>query len=136
MTARADLDGEPLWFHLAGASVEVEAAEGSDLTRSVGRLRLDAHVVDRTDALPAPDPDRQRLVINTVLAAEAAGIAGWALDTAVAYVRDRVQFDRPVGSFQAVQHKAAMMHVRSETACDAACNSGTDRARLDAALAD
>ncbi|MEV5647329.1 acyl-CoA dehydrogenase [Nocardia sp. NPDC052254] len=139
--ARADLDGEPLWFQLSAASGEIEVVEGSDLTRSIGRLRLDGYVVDRADALPAPDPDRTDLVVNTLLAAEAAGIAGWALDTAVSHVRDRVQFDRPVGSFQAVQHKAAMMLVRTEIACAAAWDAARaerhpgDQQRLAAAQA-
>jgi alkylation response protein AidB-like acyl-CoA dehydrogenase len=38
------------------------------------------------------------------------------LDRTVAYVKDRVQFERPVGSFQAVQHKCANM----AAACDGA----------------
>lgn len=38
-------------------------------------------------------------------AAQLTGIAAGALDNAVAYVNERVQFDRPIGSFQSIQHR-------------------------------
>jgi alkylation response protein AidB-like acyl-CoA dehydrogenase len=39
------------------------------------------------------------------------GVAMQLLDTTLAYVKDRDQFGRPVGSFQAIKHKLADMHV-------------------------
>lgn len=117
---RATADGAPVWFRLPSAAGEVEVADGVDLTRSVGRLRLSAAAITPEDLLPAIADDDVQLIGNTVLGAEAAGIAAWALDTAVDHVRNRHQFGRPVGSFQAVQHKAAMMLVRSEIARAAA----------------
>ncbi|MEV4627034.1 acyl-CoA dehydrogenase family protein [Micromonospora sp. NPDC049523] len=42
-----------------------------------------------------------------LLAAEQVGVAQWCLDTTVEYVRQRHQFGRPVGSFQAVKHRLA-----------------------------
>jgi len=42
-----------------------------------------------------------------MLAADLVGVMQAAVDASVAYVRDRVQFGVPVGSFQAVQHLAA-----------------------------
>lgn len=44
---------------------------------------------------------------RAVLAAEMLGSAQQAFDTTVEYLRTRVQFDRPIGSFQALQHRAA-----------------------------
>ncbi|MEV8631684.1 acyl-CoA dehydrogenase [Streptosporangium sp. NPDC051023] len=121
---RADVEdspGESLWFRLAeGPSVAIGADDGTDLTRSVGRLELDAHRVDEERVLRGLVPARVDLTVNALLAAEASGITAWCLDTAVEHAKTRVQFGRPVGAFQAVQHKAAMMLVRSEITCAAA----------------
>ncbi len=57
------------------------------------------------------------LVEDTVvvlLAAEAAGLARWCLDTAAAYAAVREQFGRPIGSFQSVKHLCASMLERTE----------------------
>ncbi len=48
------------------------------------------------------------------LAAEMLGAAGWLFDTTVAYLKERIQFDVPIGSFQALQHRASQMHVALE----------------------
>jgi alkylation response protein AidB-like acyl-CoA dehydrogenase len=53
-------------------------------------------------------------------AAEMIGIAGAALDMAVGYAKQRTQFDRPIGSFQAIKHRCADMLVAVETARSAA----------------
>ncbi|MBB5872635.1 alkylation response protein AidB-like acyl-CoA dehydrogenase [Allocatelliglobosispora scoriae] len=42
-----------------------------------------------------------------LLASEQVGVAQWCLDTTVEYVRERHQFGRPIGSFQAVKHRLA-----------------------------
>src|SRR5207245_5471193 len=44
------------------------------------------------------------------------GLAAATTDLATAYARERVQFDRPIGSFQAVKHLLADMLVRAELA--------------------
>ncbi|MFF2009852.1 acyl-CoA dehydrogenase family protein [Streptomyces sp. NPDC058195] len=54
------------------------------------------------------------------LAAEQAGAAGRCLELTVAYARDRVQFGRPIGSFQAVKHRLADAYVLVESARSAA----------------
>jgi len=54
------------------------------------------------------------------LAAEQVGGAQRCLDLAVAHARDRVQFGRPIGSFQAIQHTCADMLVAVESARSAA----------------
>jgi alkylation response protein AidB-like acyl-CoA dehydrogenase len=48
------------------------------------------------------------------LAAELVGIGQWAMETAVAYAKDRKQFDRPIGSYQAVAHRCAQMMLEVE----------------------
>ncbi|MER0480599.1 acyl-CoA dehydrogenase family protein [Streptomyces sp. Edi2] len=54
------------------------------------------------------------------LAAEAVGAADAALARTVAYVREREQFGRPIGSFQAVQHRLADLYVTLQAARSAA----------------
>ena len=50
------------------------------------------------------------------LAAEQVGGAQKVLETAVQYAKDRVQFGRPIGSFQAIKHKCADMLLEVESA--------------------
>ena len=75
-----------------------------------------------------------------VLAAEAAGIAHWTLDTAAEYAKVREQFGKPIGSFQAVKHMCAEMLLRSQqisvAASDAAvAATGDDAGQLSIAAA-
>ena len=71
---------------------------------------------------------RQRVedLAATVLAAEAAGLARWTLQTATEYAKVREQFGKPIGSFQAIKHMCAEMLLRSEQVAVAA---GRRRAR-------
>jgi len=55
-----------------------------------------------------------------LLAAEQVGGSQRVLDNAVAYAKERVQFGRPIGSFQAIKHKAADMLLEVESAKSAA----------------
>ncbi|WP_327656166.1 acyl-CoA dehydrogenase family protein [Streptomyces sp. NBC_00483] len=56
----------------------------------------------------------------TLLAAEAVGAADRALERTVEYVKEREQFGRPVGSFQAVKHRLADVYVQVQAARSAA----------------
>jgi alkylation response protein AidB-like acyl-CoA dehydrogenase len=58
--------------------------------------------------------DRARLVGAVGVAALAAGLAARALEMTVAYSKERVQFGRPIGSFQALKHRMADMLVLAE----------------------
>ncbi|MER6912371.1 acyl-CoA dehydrogenase family protein [Streptomyces sp. NPDC000594] len=58
--------------------------------------------------------------LAALLAAEATGTAASALERTVEYVRRREQFGRPIGSFQAVRHRLADLHVRVRAARSAA----------------
>jgi alkylation response protein AidB-like acyl-CoA dehydrogenase len=66
-----------------------------------------------------------------VLAAEQLGVAQRCLDMTVAYVKERRQFARPVGSFQAIKHRLADLWVavsqaRAASRYAAACLAGSD----------
>jgi alkylation response protein AidB-like acyl-CoA dehydrogenase len=58
------------------------------------------------------------------LAAEQVGGAQRCLDMTVAYAKDRKQFGRPIGSFQAIKHKCADMLLKVESARSAAYYAG------------
>ena len=59
---------------------------------------------------------RARDLACVALSAEQVGAAQRALELTVAYTKARVQFGRPVGSFQALQHRMADLHVLVESA--------------------
>jgi alkylation response protein AidB-like acyl-CoA dehydrogenase len=76
-------------------------------------LALDPRALDR-DAYAAW---RDRAHVS--LAAEMVGTARHIFDMTLAYAKERNQFDRPIGSFQAIQHKLADMSLALERATSA-----------------
>ncbi|WP_055399749.1 MULTISPECIES: acyl-CoA dehydrogenase [unclassified Mycobacterium] len=118
--------------------VQVEALEATDFSRPLARVVL-------TSAPAAAITASRRRVEEltaTVLAAEAAGVTRWSLDTAVDYAKVREQFGKPIGSFQAVKHLCAEMLCRAEQAevaaadaARAAADSDADQFSIAAALA-
>jgi len=55
-----------------------------------------------------------RSVLRVALAVEAIGIARWCVAATVEHLKTRVQFGKPIGSFQAVKHKCVDMMVAVE----------------------
>jgi alkylation response protein AidB-like acyl-CoA dehydrogenase len=103
-------------------AVGIREVETLDGTRRV--FELDVGAVPGTGWSPTtpvgPEVIEQVVRRATVaLAAELVGVSRWLLDTSVAYARERVQFDRPIGSFQAVQHKLVDMALDHERAAAA-----------------
>jgi alkylation response protein AidB-like acyl-CoA dehydrogenase len=137
-------DGVALYAVAAGGpGVERTSLVTVDLTRPQATIRL-------TDA-PArlvAGPDEAERVIghalqvgSALLAVEQVGAAQHLLDLAVEYAKSRLQFGRPIGSFQAVKHRLADMlvdleHARS-TAYHAvwAMTDGSDDPALAASIA-
>ncbi|MBN9100741.1 MULTISPECIES: acyl-CoA dehydrogenase [unclassified Pseudonocardia] len=81
-----------------------------------------------------------RRLARVLAAAEAAGSAYACLDMAVAYAKERSQFGRTIGTFQAVKHHCANLLVDAELAVAAAWDAaraepGTPGAELAAAIA-
>jgi alkylation response protein AidB-like acyl-CoA dehydrogenase len=52
------------------------------------------------------------------------GGAQWVLDTSVGYAKERVQFNQPIGAFQAVQHRLANMAIQTDAARFTAYQAG------------
>ena len=113
-----------------------------DPTRRLGRVDLTS--APGTQVGPTGEEFlRQVLALATVaLAAEQVGGASACLDSSVSYAGSRVQFGRPIGSFQAIKHKCADMVVAVEAArsaslhaCAAAARDDVDELLLAAAVA-
>jgi alkylation response protein AidB-like acyl-CoA dehydrogenase len=83
-----------------------------DLTRELGWLDLAATPAERVGDAAAAAALLDRAA--TFTAAEMLGAADRVLEMAVDYARERVQFGRPIGSFQAVKHRCADMLVDVE----------------------
>ncbi len=83
-----------------------------DRTRELAWLHFDATPAVRLG--PAEAAARHLDRGATAYAAELLGVCSRAMDMAVAYAKERVQFGRPIGSFQAVKHRCADMLVDVE----------------------
>jgi alkylation response protein AidB-like acyl-CoA dehydrogenase len=97
-----------------------------DQTRKQARLEL-AGVPGRligTDGGASAGLSRTLDLAAVALAAEQVGGAQRCLDMSVEYAKERVQFGRPIGSFQAIKHKCADMLLEVESAKSAAYYAG------------
>ncbi|MFF4623614.1 acyl-CoA dehydrogenase family protein [Nonomuraea jabiensis] len=70
-----------------------------------------------------------------LLASEQLGVAEWCLDTTLGHVRERHQFARPIGSFQAIKHRLADLWLDVVRARAAARSAATDGSALSVAVA-
>ena len=95
---------------LRGKGANVTLPQNVDDTRRAGTVALDSAPVDVIPGARGLLLDLARLV----LAAEATGIARQTTDMAAAYAKERVQFGRPIATFQAVKHHCANMLVAAE----------------------
>jgi alkylation response protein AidB-like acyl-CoA dehydrogenase len=126
VAARGPGAGTSLLVVPAGTpGLTVERHATLDLTRPLCTVRLDGVTVAGEQLLGEPGGAAPALALaldlgRVALAAEQAGAAEAVLDQTVAYTKTRVQFGRPVGSFQALKHRMADMMVEVETAKTAA----------------
>jgi len=81
-----------------------------DATRSLGELAFDTVEAEPlTSGNPAATLDRMIDAGRIMLAADTLGAGGRMIEKAVAYAKERQQFGRVIGSFQAVKHLCAEM---------------------------
>jgi alkylation response protein AidB-like acyl-CoA dehydrogenase len=113
-------DGDRRWVVVDAADVEITQLDSLDLTRQAGRVRADELSVPPERVLGRLPPGAVMSLAAVLLAAEACGIADWALATAAGYAKIRHQFGRPIGQFQAVKHRCAWMLTAAEQAAAAA----------------
>ena len=114
-------DGSERWFVATpGPGLTIESQEGTDLCTDVGVVRLADHVLPDAAEISGISTERARCVVVALAACAAAGAVRRCADAATEYIRTREQFGRPVGAFQALQHKAATLLVNSELAASSA----------------
>ncbi len=128
VTARDDA-GEIAFFAVDGHAVGLERTrlETMDMTRKQARLQLtDVRVPASARLAVADGTTLPRLydLAATALAFEQVGGAQKCLEMSVEYSKERMQFGRPIGSFQAIKHKCADMLVAVESAKSTAYHAG------------
>jgi hypothetical protein len=105
----------------------VAATEVLGIDPAAGVRRPTALEVTETVALPAGAWDRAASLGLLCVAHETLGVVNALMDLAVDHVSNRHQFGVPLGSFQAVQHRLADVHVAREAARVVAELAGEDR---------
>ena len=97
----------------------VVAAETSlDPTRRLSSVRFEGVRVEAADTMPGEGREYEAVLdrMCVALAAESTGVAQRTLEMAVEYAKDRQQFGRPIGAYQAVSHRCAQMLLETENA--------------------
>jgi len=135
--------GDAVWEVAASApGVTVEPADVLDATRRLAEIRLDGVPGRRVgDGRAGGRLSWLRDLACVALSAEQIGAAARAFELTHEYVQQRVQFGRPIGSFQVLQHRLAEAYLRLEAATTAswtaaeALVAGDAEARTLAAMA-
>jgi alkylation response protein AidB-like acyl-CoA dehydrogenase len=102
-------------YLVEGSGAQITPEKSLDETRKLYRVEFDGAPAEALRS----DPDaiaHAYATIITALAAENVGVAQRAMEMAVTYASDRKQFERPIGSFQAISHRCAQMLLEVEGA--------------------
>ena len=112
-------DGLALYWvpaNTSGVALDLQPLADGRMTAT---LRLNDVVVSKNHLLASPACAKAalRAALDTTLvmaSAEMSGVMGRALDMSVEYMKTRVQFGKPIGSFQALAHRAVDLHIQRE----------------------
>jgi alkylation response protein AidB-like acyl-CoA dehydrogenase len=123
-----------------GAGVEVSPVLALDMTRPLADVRFSGAASSRIG--PAETALQAALETGAaLLASEQLGVAQWCFDTTLAYAKQRKQFGRAIGSYQAIKHRLADLWFEVSSATSAAryaadtCALGDADASVAAAIA-
>jgi len=127
------------------AGVEVSPLLALDMTRPLADVRFSGAQSSRVDDSPASKTEAALAeALETgaaLLASEQLGLAQWCFDTTLAYAKERKQFGRTIGSYQAIKHRLADLWFEVSSATAAAryaadtCARGDKDATIAAAIA-
>ncbi|MEJ1087782.1 acyl-CoA dehydrogenase family protein [Microbacterium sp. Mu-80] len=134
----AETAAGPRLFEVVDADAVVrEDVPTLDLTLRLVTLRFDGVAARPLGAADAEVIETVRALALAAISAVQAGTAARGLEMTVEYSLQRVQFGRQIGSFQAIKHRLADMHVQAEiartasrAASDALASGADDRLRL------
>lgn len=123
LVVAAQTPGGPSLFLVTGADgIQRTALRTLDLTRKIASITFD----DAPAQLIGVEGDAEGVLATVLdaamvaLASEQVGAARACLDASVSYAKERVQFGRQIGSFQAVKHRCADMFTKVQLATAAA----------------
>lgn len=122
--------------------VDVSSVLTLDMTRPLANIEFSGAASVRVGAEPADAAVGAALETGAaLLASEQFGIAQWCFDTTLSYVKQRKQFGRAIGSYQAIKHRLADLWIEVNSAAAAAryaadsCAQQDDDATIAAAVA-
>lgn len=124
--------GDEIAVHaVAATDVTLDPVVSLDMTRQLADITLDD--VAASQVVPDAEPAVRRALRAgaALLASEQVGVAGWCLEETVDYLKQRRQFGRIVGGFQALKHRLADVAIGVDSAAAAARNAAAAMAAED-----
>jgi alkylation response protein AidB-like acyl-CoA dehydrogenase len=116
----------------AAGGLDVSPVLALDMTRPLADVRFSGTVSSRVDTGSADAAVAAALETGAaLLASEQLGVAQWCFDTTLEYVRQRKQFGRAIGSYQAIKHRLADLWLQVSSAAAAARYAADTSARSD-----
>jgi alkylation response protein AidB-like acyl-CoA dehydrogenase len=103
-------------YAVAAEEAQISPVVSLDMTRQLADVHLDGVAGRLVLAGAEPAVRRALLAGAALLASEQVGVARWCLEETVAYLKERRQFGRVVGSFQALKHRLADLYTNVESA--------------------
>ncbi|MDT0275427.1 acyl-CoA dehydrogenase family protein [Blastococcus goldschmidtiae] len=109
-------------YAVAAADARIEPVVSLDMTRQLADVTLEGVAgQELLGAGEGGDAVRRGLEVGAaLLTSEQYGVAQWCLTTTIAYLKDRRQFGRVVGGYQALKHRLADLYAAVESAGAAA----------------
>ncbi len=114
------LDGDVAVFAVKADQATVTAVVSLDMTRQLADISFHGVVGDLVTRNGEAAVRRSLATGAALLASEQVGLAQWCLDATVGYLKERRQFARVLGSFQALKHRLADLFTEVESAAAAA----------------
>jgi alkylation response protein AidB-like acyl-CoA dehydrogenase len=114
------------------AGVTVSPILSLDMTRPLANIEFSGATSSRVGSAAADTAIAAALETGAaMLASEQLGIAQWCFDTTLAYTKERKQFGRAIGSYQAIKHRLADLWVELNSVAAAARYAADTCARQD-----